>query len=518
MDDLPAPTTNCGAVLMTLKLRVAFLLAAAAPLPAIAAQSQYDIVISGGRVMDPETGRDGLANVGIIKNKIVEISDRALKGRRTINARNMVVSPGFIDLHIHITDPTSIDARVRDGVSSAFELELGAYPLKPYYETRASHARMNYGASVGYGAARLIVQNAPKTPARGDRSAEAMELRTKIEGFARQPISLSQQEQVDGLIVSGLKEGGLGVGLGIEYVQGAEQAEVLRLFYAVAPYKVPVFVHTREFSSAKTGIPLNAMQEVIADAAITGTPLHIVHVSSKALTDTPLVLRAIRSMRERGADITVEVPSYAGATGRIGSALFDPGWTDRWNSDYSALEVPATGERLTRETFEAMRKSTPGANVFKHITPESAVIAAMSDPDVMIASDATPVGDGESGNPRVAGTNARVLGVYIRQQGLMSLMDGIKKMTLMPARRLEAFAPAMREKGRLQVGKDADITIFDPAAVVETATPSQPASPPEGIPYVIVNGTVVVDGGKLVKGAFPGQAVLGARLPAPTPK
>jgi len=125
---------------------------------------------------------------------------------------------------------------------------------------------------------------------------------------------------------------------------------------------------------------------------------------------------------------------------------------------------------------------------------------------VMIASDGVGYIDGRA-HPRGAGTFARVLGRYSRDEGRLSLMEAIRKMTLAPARRLEAVAPAMRRKGRLSVGADADITIFDPETVVDRATFAEPAVPSAGIPHVLVDGVFVVRDGELVEGALPGRAI-----------
>jgi len=270
-------------------------------------------------------------------------------------------------------------------------------------------------------------------------------------------------------------------------------------------------VHTREWPNADRGTPLSAVQEIIANAAATGVSSHICHVSSKGLDDTPLILRTLRAARARGVPITAEVPAFAGATGEIGSALFDEGWTERWNSDYSDLEWPETGERLTRERFAELRATQPLALVWKHITPESAVEAALVDPDVFVASDAVPVREETPGNPRAAGTHARILGHYVRERGAISLTDAIAKMTWLPAQRIEQICPAMRRKGRLGVSADADITVFDPNTVAEQATVLHPDRPSAGIRHVLVGGQAVVRDGRPTD-CRPGRALYGEAI------
>jgi dihydroorotase len=148
--------------------------------------------------------------------------------------------------------------------------------------------------------------------------------------------------------------------------------------------------------------------------------------------------------------------------------------------------------------------------VILHVIPPATVETAVAHPGVMIASDAVPYSNG-SGHPRGTGTFARVLGVYVREKHALSLMDALGKMTLLPAKRLEQVSPAMKHKGRVQVGADADLTLFDPDKVVDRATYSHPTVPSAGIPYVIVGGTPVVDGGEIVKAAFPGKGVTSGR-------
>jgi N-acyl-D-aspartate/D-glutamate deacylase len=228
------------------------------------------------------------------------------------------------------------------------------------------------------------------------------------------------------------------------------------------------------------------MQEVIANAAATGVPLHICHVTSKGLNDTAVILEVIAGARRNGLDITTEAYPYTAGSTAIGNALFNDGWQQRFGADFSDIEWPATGERLTAETFARYRQEQPSTSVIFHVIPESAMDFAIAHPLVMIASDGGAYVGGY-GHPRGAGTNARVLGTYVRERKVLTLMDALRKMTLMPAQRLEKFAPVMRRKGRLQEGMDADITIFDPQTVTDRAGYGKPTLPSEGIPYVLAD-------------------------------
>jgi N-acyl-D-aspartate/D-glutamate deacylase len=246
------------------------------------------------------------------------------------------------------------------------------------------------------------------------------------------------------------------------------------------------------------------MQEVIADAAATGASLHIVHVNSMSLGALPMVLDLIDSARRRGLDITTEAYPYTAASTHLESTMFDDGWQDRLGISYGDVQWEKTGERLTRETFQKYRAE--GGIVIMHMMKPEWIQRAMASPFVMVASDGMPYAPGA--HPRSAGTFTRVLGVYVREQRVLPLMDALAKMTIMPARRLEAIAPQMKNKGRIRVGADADITVFDAARVADTAT-FEKLSFSAGIHHVLVNGIAVVRNGDTVPNTFPGKPVLG---------
>jgi dihydroorotase len=323
--------------------------------------------------------------------------------------------------------------------------------------------------------------------------------------FAYKEASPSELEALEKLMVRGLEEGGLGFGLGITYTPGASREEIFDLFELAAERGVPIYVHTRGENSGGT---LGAFQEVLADAAATGASLHIVHMNSTAGEKARAALAMIRGLREHGIDVTTEAYPYTAGSTRLESAIFDS-WVGRSDEDYHKLQWAATGERLTAKTFETYREE--GGWVIQHGgRTEETNAWIVEQPDVMVASDGIPFLYGPA-HPRGAGTFARVLGHYSRDGRIIGLMAALRKMTLLPAQRLEGAAPAMKKKGRVQVGADADLTLFDPETIIDRATYEHGDVPSAGIQHVLVSGTFVVRDGKVVENAFPGRAIRGER-------
>jgi len=187
----------------------------------------------------------------------------------------------------------------------------------------------------------------------------------------------------------------------------------------------------------------------------------------------------------------------------VNSALFNPGWREKLGVDYDSIVIPNTGEHLTKQRFDELHNSSASQLVLIFMNTQEVVDKVIPQPLVMIASDGAP------GHPRNAGTYSRVLAQYVREKGTLTLMDALRKMSLMPAEMLERSTPEALHKGRLQEGADADIVVFDPATISDRSTFAKPMEPSVGVRYLLVGGTVVVDQGRIVPDVFPGRALVG---------
>lgn len=446
-----------------------------------AGDGRHDIVIANGVVIDPETGLFARMNVGIRGGVITTISEEELEGERVIDAVGQIVSPGFVDLHEHGQTEEAYALMVRDGVTSAFELEVGTGDVAAWYADRQGGQIVNYGVSVGHIKARMDVL--------GDPGAGL--LPAGVGGFGS-----ATDEQVvamEAIIRRGLDEGALAVGFGSAYTPGAEMSEIERMFALAAEYGASAHIHMRG--------GLAGLDSTLSAALHVGAALHIVHVNSSAGAAIEAFLAAIQAAQDADQDVTTETYPYGAGMTEIQSALFDDweGWSDERFQNH---QLVSTGERLTRETFARARRE--GGTVIIHGRSEEMTRAAVGSPLTMIASDGF-IENGR-GHPRTSGSYSKVLGRYVRDEQLLTLRDAIAKMTIMPARRLEARTPAMAKKGRIQVGADADITVFDPVTVIDHSTYMDATIPAEGILYVIVGGEVVVDDGR-VTDARPGRPV-----------
>lgn len=464
----------------------------------------YDLVLEGGRVIDPETKLDAIRNVGIQNGRIMMISSESLQGKETVNVRGKVVSPGFIDLHVHGMSNVEQEYQLHDGVTTALELEWGMEHTGAWYESRKGNALIHFGASVCWPFERM------KAMERYQSNVDELLVQVKNKKASRQnfahiagPSFLEDQTseemaQTLSNIKSTLEEGAIGIGVPIGYLPGTKPTEMYSVFEMAGQVDALVYSHTREPN-------ILSIQEVIANATLTGAPLHIVHINSMSLGLIGFALDMVSDAANNGFDITTELYPYTAASTGLLTAMFNEGWQQRLDIDYKDLQLASTGERLTKETFERHRRTNQ--YVIMHMMKPEWIAKGIAEPGVIIGSDGMPYS--KFAHPRTAGTFSRVLGKYVREDQVLDLNTAIEKMTLLPAKRLEEIAPMMRFKGRIQVGADADITVFDPNTIIDKATFEGGLAFSSGIEYVLVNGIFILKNGQTVPNVFPGQGVYG---------
>ena len=472
---------------------------------AIAQSNQvFDIVLMGGRVIDPETQLDAIRNIGINKGRIASISTHTLSGKEVIDVKGLVVAPGFIDMHVHGRSNQEQEFQLHDGLTTALELEWGVENIEQWYASRNKKAIIHYGASVSWPFERFKAMEKYKeankklleNSIKGNSSLEGL-FNTIGESY-KDKLSKEESMQMLKNIHHSLEEGGIGIGIPIGYLPKTNPEELYEVYKFAGEKQVLLFSHLREPN-------MLSFQEAIANATLTKAPLHIVHINSMALGHMQMALEMIETAKKRGVNISTEMYPYTAGSTLLQSAIFNEGWQERLDMSYNDLQWVLTGERLTKETFDKYRK-TGGTVIIHNMQPEWIKIG-MQNPSVIIASDGMPYS--ALAHPRTAGTFSRVLGKYVREEKVIDLKTAIAKMTLLPAKRLESIVPAMHHKGRIQVGADADITVFNADKIIDKASFDKGLAFSEGVEFVLVSGTLVLKNGKTVTGVFPGKGIVG---------
>src|SRR5256884_2616358 len=333
-------------------LVVLLCLVALAPRARTRQTEQLDLVLGGGGVLDPETGRDAARNVRIREGRIAAVTVEPLEARDTLDVHGLVVAPGFIDLHAHGQDSESYRYYAHDGVTTALELEIGTYPVGPWYAERDGRAHINYGVSAGHvGARRALIAHDESLPGVGAIT------RDTSRSWTHGALPDADLPRLDSLVERGLAEGALGIGFGIAYTPGASREEILRVFRVAARHGVPCFVHLREGGrDPATGGSVAGLPKGDADAAATRASFHVVHLTRMGQRDTTLLLQLIPGARQRGPDVPTEAYPYTAGSTALQSAVFDPGWQQRMAITYHDILYTPTAERLPRASFARLRR------------------------------------------------------------------------------------------------------------------------------------------------------------------
>jgi dihydroorotase-like cyclic amidohydrolase len=444
----------------------------------------YDVVISNGRVINPETNLDRVGlNVAVQGGQIVLVTDQKLKGKREIDAAGLVVAPGFIDNLSYDPNPIGVWNKIADGVTTNIAMHGGtASPEKwyPYYVRNKTP--VNFGASFFY------------TQARNQ--------------FKLSRYDTAKPEQTQALVdqaEKALNNGVLGISFSLEYVPGVNDKEILPLMKLAYKYNVPVYFHARYSDMEEPGTNIDALNELLGYARASGAAVHIDHINSTGGTfSMKQSLSMVAGAIAEGLDITSCIYPYDYWGTYLNSARFDEGWQQRFHITYNDLQIAGTNERLTAETFRKYQQQ--GKLAVAYAIPKQDVIDSLKAPYVMIGSDAI-LEPGFNNHPRASGTFSRTVGLYVREQKVISLSDAIAKMSLMPAQRLEKQAPALKKKGRIAKGMDADIVVFDYDKISDKSTVEKPQIVSAGIEYVLINGQVALDEQGIHKNIRAGQPI-----------
>ena len=488
----------------------------------------YDLVIRNGRIMDPETRYDDTANVGIKDGRIAVITKDKITGKETIDATGHVVAPGFIDIHAHGQNIGDYRMQAMQGVTTMLELESGVLPIAEWYDKQAKkNLPIHYGAAAGWTFAR-IAAFAGEQPVSSPEYFQNAQSRTDWKMNIATP---EQQAQILKLVAQGLDEGALGIGINAGYAPGHGQKEYVALAELAAERNVATFTHVRYASNMEPQSSFQAVQELIANAAITGAHMHLCHINSTSLRDIHSILKLVDGAFERNINISVGAYPWGAASTVVGAAMFTgEGWRERMGSTAHNFQLGT--KRMTEEQLVDYQKNKPGTFITWHFLDESnpadlaLLDASILHPRILIESDemfwmfmdahdriinytgdAWPLPKETFSHPRSNGTFAKILRSYVRERRLMTMQEALRKMCLMPARTLEGFIPQMKKKGRLQQGMDADIVVFDPETIRDVGTYEKPNQPAVGVQSLLVNGELVVDGGKLILDAAPGLPI-----------
>ena len=474
-------------------------------LAACSQDSEYDLVIANGRVIDPETQLDAIRHLGIRDGSISQISQQPLRGNKTIDASGLVVAPGFIDIHSHTPTLLGQQVNLLDGITTQLELEAGSFPVSFYGEHFRDGAQINYGSSVGHWAVRTKVIEGVDMPYifAGDK------ILTMAGSAWMQAATAAQIEQMRLLLNQGLDSGGLGIGVLLDYMtEAVSEAELSMLFEVASERDVPLFVHVRR---GYTGDPAGLV-EVIDLALETGASLFVCHITHNAMGGIGDWLAMIDEANHAGANITTETLSYAAGGTSISADVFRRrDWQAIFDISYQDVQWVASGEWLTKETWDKYAKEQPTGMVNHHYVKEDWVETALQWPGMMVSTDALPAIDTSiPTNPNIAGTFSRLLGHYVREREVLSLSDALARSSLYQAQWMEQASPVFKNKGRIQRGADADIVIFDAQTIAANAVYGDPYLKPTGMLHVLVAGELVVQNGLPVEGPAPGQKLLGS--------
>lgn len=483
----------------------------------------YDVVLRSGRVVDPETGLDGVRDVGIIDDRIAAISAERLRGRVEVDAAGCIVCAGFIDLHSHGQEIPEHRLQALDGVTTSMDLEAGRYPVSRAYERAQREGRpLNFGYATSWAGWRMSALG-------------GMRLQDGIWPLLRQ-LGLPEWQGVLGsgerylleqAMLEELGVGAIGVGMLLGYAQDVRVEEVMSVARIAALAGAPMFVHARDLVEVRPDTLRDGAEEIVETARLTGVSMHYCHVNSTSTRYVDRVLSLVERVRSEGSAVSTEAYPYGAGATAIGASFLAPErLAERGLTPHSIRYAP-TGERVgsAERLYELRRRDPGGLAIVEYLrddVPEEFALVerALAAPSSAVASDAMPIHwsgavpcpydwpltAGARTHPRSAGTYSRLLRL-VREGNLFSWVEAVRRCSLLPAEILQGSVPAMARKGRMQTDCDADVVVFDPETVTDRATYIETVRPSKGVRYLLVNGAFVVREGELESDALPGRAI-----------
>ena len=484
-------------------------------MPALAVD--YDLVINNGRVMDPETLFDGVANVGIKDGRIAEISKTPLKGAKTIDATGHIVAPGFIDTHFHFQMPVGYSLGLRDGLTSSMDFEMGCAGsyIAAWYKAREGVTGANYGCAVSHEFARaMFIDGSDGADYLVNGPLAAYTTRAKT-GWSQTRPTLEQGNAILEEIDKGLQAGAPGVGSTVGYMrEGVSSREMYEVQKVGARYGRPTGAHTR-YTLGNDTQENNGAQELVANAVALGAPAIVLHFNNPGWR---LAHEMVIGLEAQGHNIWGEVYPYAAGSTTINASFLEPKtWIDGMGKRYEDTMLdPVTNEYYTLETYKSTVASEPTRPIVIFKMPAEDQAKWLTLKGVTMASDAvgaTPY-DAPWDYPfeKLGGTHPRTAGargatIRLGRENNIPMMQLMSILSYTAARHLgDIGLKMMQERGRIQKGMVADIVVFDPERFTDNSTYDKGAIPSTGMKAVIVNGQVTVRDDVLLP-VFAGQPI-----------